>query len=478
VVARACVQSITIDEADTYLAWVAGPAPTHWAAASNNHILNSMLMRLFTTLFGVGHLSARAPALIGAAIYIAAAYWLCRLVTQELSLQWTLLICLVYNPFVMDYLVAARGYSLALALLMSAIALAAYNRNESTRTYILISLCAALSFSANFSFAFADLSAVLFIALWGCWHARTSIRKAVRIAIACTVPGLLVALFLTGSVLAQWSRSDITYGAPSLRQTRDTVIQASLYELNPHLVNPLLYGFLVRVRPLLFPLLGAACLLQLIAIPWNRRSLNESCRRLPGGLGALCAGVMAVPLALHWILFRLIHLPYPQDRTALYFAPLSFLLVGALAAFPLSSRLGVVSRWAVAVMLFATASWFLMCLRLTYFKEWKYDADVKDVYSVLSYYNHTYGLTDIQPEWRYVAALNFYRAASGHETIPEFDEGAPPYLSGKKAYVMYYQDDYALLEKSGLKVVYRGALSDVVVAIRPEVETTGRRASD
>src|SRR5674476_1290617 len=67
-VARACVQSITIDEADTYLVWVARHDPSQWEAASNNHVLNSLLMRLFTSVFGVSHLSVRAPALLGACV--------------------------------------------------------------------------------------------------------------------------------------------------------------------------------------------------------------------------------------------------------------------------------------------------------------------------------------------------------------------------------------------------------------------------
>ncbi|HEV3198190.1 MAG TPA: hypothetical protein VGZ73_09790 [Bryobacteraceae bacterium] len=41
-------------------------------------------------------------------------------------MQLALFVCLVYNPFVMDYLVSARGYSLALAFLMAAIAIGAY----------------------------------------------------------------------------------------------------------------------------------------------------------------------------------------------------------------------------------------------------------------------------------------------------------------------------------------------------------------
>src|SRR5881227_3371929 len=87
-VARACVQSITIDEADTYLVWVARPNPSHWEAASNNHVLNSLLMRLSTSVFGLSHLSVRAPALLGAAIYILMSLALCRLLSPAVRVQW------------------------------------------------------------------------------------------------------------------------------------------------------------------------------------------------------------------------------------------------------------------------------------------------------------------------------------------------------------------------------------------------------
>src|ERR1700730_14711057 len=121
---RACVQSITIDEADTYLTYVAPQFPTQWSPSANNQILNSLLMRLFTSVFGPSNLSLRAPALIGAAIFIIAAYFIVTSLSSELMLQWPLFVCLVYNPFIMDHLVAARGYSLALAFLMAVVALA------------------------------------------------------------------------------------------------------------------------------------------------------------------------------------------------------------------------------------------------------------------------------------------------------------------------------------------------------------------
>src|SRR5262249_19754072 len=76
-VARAHVQSITIDEAATYLLFVArgGWKFALWPGA-NNHVLNTLSMRLLTSAFGPSHLMVRGGALLGAAAYISAAYLL------------------------------------------------------------------------------------------------------------------------------------------------------------------------------------------------------------------------------------------------------------------------------------------------------------------------------------------------------------------------------------------------------------------
>src|SRR5260370_35398690 len=76
-VARACVQSITIDEADTDLVWAARHDPSHWQGASNNHILTSLLIGVLRSVFGVSHLSSRAPALLGAASSIGGGTFPC-----------------------------------------------------------------------------------------------------------------------------------------------------------------------------------------------------------------------------------------------------------------------------------------------------------------------------------------------------------------------------------------------------------------
>jgi hypothetical protein len=442
-IARACVQSITIDEADTYLFWVARHNPSHWEAASNNHVLNSLLMRLSTSVFGVSHLSVRAPALLGAALYIFAAYLLARKLAPRLQVQWPVFVCLVYNPFIFDHLVAARGYALALGFLMCAFAIAAYTRPD-TAACALCSICAALSFAANFSFAFVDAFALLAILIWACARTQAS-QTRVRLLGACVLPGLLVSLFLSVPAVAHWPRGELNYGAHSLREMFTTVARSSLYRLNPQIVNPLLYRVLDHVKRFLLP-----ALLLLAAWQWVRWR--------PAVSGALL-GILAATVGAHWLLLKLFGVPLPMDRTAIWIVPLCILAIGAAAP----------GRRALTVMLYAASFYFVLCLRLNYFKEWDWDADVNRIYPVLAWYNHTYGERDVVSNWQYGAALNFYRLQSGGESFGEI-ESPIPIPTGRSVYVLNYPFDEDFIKQQHLRVVYHAPNTDAVVAVRPEAE--------
>ena len=127
------VQSITLDEADTYF-WFVRNSDVFYPFP-NNHVLNTLLMWVTTHAFGLSTLTARMPALLGAAIYIAAGYFLCPRITDRFSLQFSLFVCLILNPFILDFIVAARGYSLADAFLMTAIAIAVWDRSSLWRRW-------------------------------------------------------------------------------------------------------------------------------------------------------------------------------------------------------------------------------------------------------------------------------------------------------------------------------------------------------
>jgi hypothetical protein len=338
------------------------------------------------------------------------------------------------------------------------------------RRCIVCSLCLALSFASNFSFAFVDFAALLAI-IFLAWRKRGAPSVgAGRLLAACVLPGLIVTLFLSASVVLKWPNGELRYGATSLQETFGSVIRASLYEVNPHVANPLVYKAASLLKPYLFPVLGLAVLCQVLLIAFGRTWQRS--RRLVE-LGAILAVIPIVSLLIHWMAFKLFHLLLPMDRTAIYVAAFWFLIAGIAAAVPLPWQFGKAAGNCLTVVLLSFGIYFLLCLRLTYFKEWKWDADGKSIYAVIAYYNHEHGIQEITTGWPFTSVLNFYRTLSGKETFGEF-VSVNEYPPGKKVYVLLYPFDMDFVTKNGLKVVYRGETSDAVIAVSPSLASACR----
>jgi hypothetical protein len=244
-----------------------------------------------------------------------------------------------------------------------------------------------------------------------------------------------------------------------------SLVSASLYEPNNYLLNPRVYHYFVHFGTLLYPIL-------LVFMLWRVVILVLAKQTSP--IATVCGGALLLALACHEFLLLKYDIPLPLDRTALWVVLLFLAVAGALAGAPLEGWAGRVSGKALAAVLTLIACYNIGCLRLTYFNEWKYDADIKNVYAVLAYYNHTYGVTKVSTNWRYVGALNYYRALSGKETLEPMP-GAPTvvnyYPPGYQAYVFYYPADEEFYKREGLKLVYHDKFTDASVAIRPEVES-------
>jgi hypothetical protein len=473
---RACVQAITIDEAFTYLYFVAQPLSTVWEPSSNNHVLNSLLMWITTHTFGTSNISVRAPALLGAILYIAVCYFLCKSITEQFSLRLALFVCLTYNPLIFDFMVAARGYGLADAFLLAAIAVPVWHRVKGRPSLhmscALASLALGLSFTANFSFAFVDLAAFLAIVTWAI--RRREGESIARVAGFCALPGLLVALLVCGYPLAHWLEGDLWWGAHSLREMRLSLTQASFYQLDPRFRGSGGYEAMNFLRPRLLRYLAILCCVQVVATRLDGSWLQDDRSRWLGRFAAALAGIATMSVTISWLAFRFYSLPLPLGRTGIFLIPLCTLIAGVIGAAPARS---VVSRWlrrGISAVLISMACYFLLCLRLTYFREYQFNADVKDVYSVLARLNHTYDVTDVGVTALYISSLNYYRVLSKRETFPEFELKVPELSAGKPIYVLSGVAWREFIEKERLMIVYRGNLSDVVVAVKPDWVIPGR----
>lgn len=467
---RASWQSITIDEAFTYLYFVDQPIHVALEASSNNHVLNSLLMWVTTHVFGTSSITVRAPALLGAVLYVCASYFLSESIAEKFSLRLPLFVCLTYNPFILDFMVAARGYSLADAFLVAAIAVPVWNHvkgRPSLRTSCaLASIALGLSFSANFSFGFVDGAAFIALMKWAIQ--RREGKSILRIVAFCSLPGLFAALLLCGYPLTHWHKNDLVVGSRSLKEMRQNLVQSSFYQLAPRLQGYWLYRAMNNLRPRLPPLLVILCFCQLVVTRLDGSWLQNTRVRWLEGFAAALAGIVTLSLTIGWLAFHFYGLLLPLGRTGIFLVPLCTLLAGVIAGSPARS---VVSQWlsrGLTAVFICMALYFVLCLRLSYFKEYEWDADIKEVYSVMARLNHAYGVTDVEADGLYVTALNYYRVVSGRETFPKFELDTPAFSPGRSICVINSVWDHEFIAQQKLVVVYRGKVTDIVVAVMPD----------
>jgi hypothetical protein len=438
-------------------------------------------MRLAIAAFGLSELSVRLPALAGACVYIGSCFCLCRLLFEEALARVLVFVCLVLNPYLGDFFAAARGYSLAFGFLVCAIALVADLQlklpgaapAKAARVCALVSAVLGLSFVANFSYAIIDGTTWAALWLWvlvSQWPS-TNWRERRQLLVAGILPGAFVVFVLASSTLLEWNREQLFDGARSLAEMFGRLATAALAEPNPEVANRLVLSAAEFLRPYLIPALACATIWRLAAVfGYRRLEQNRARKRLEFSIVVGSALLMA--LLLHWAAFHLAGLLLPRYRTSIYIIPLATLAVGSLYAIPAPKGLGGLNGRAALIGVFGVlAFYYVLCLRANYFWEWRICAETKDLYYVLAYYNHAFQVIDVPARPPLGDCLEFYRRASGRETLAEFKDPAIPdtFPHGTKAYALYEPQDDDFIASQGLKIVYRGRLSNAVIAVQPDL---------
>jgi hypothetical protein len=427
---RAATQSVVYDEAFTYLAFLSGrPSRVFTGFTANNHVLFSALARVSIGVLGLSAFSLRLPTLVFGGVLLWTTLALCRRVFGGGALAFLATAALTLNPFVLDFLVAARGYGAALALFM--VGLSQLTRAMTLQAerfgsrWIAASVALGLSVSANLTFAVPSAS-LLAIAL--AIHAHRDpprdrpILDYVRCAILRAVaPSLLTAAAILAVPLSHARTAHFSYGAPSLEQTALSLVTASLrydqsaWPADPEFVEPdnaLLLVEWVFAAPLL--VLGAL---------WGSRALGRNRRSFvdPATVFSLLAtGTLVLSLVSLVVGHALAGAPYPFGRTGLYLIQLQIAAAAGLAAVlkkPSSIAHIALSRSIVLVLTLGIAR-FATEFSTTHFRHWKFDAGTADIVERLETLQRGRGLSlRVAVADLFAPSVEFYRAARGIEKI-------------------------------------------------------------
>jgi hypothetical protein len=301
---RAITQSVTTGEAWSYNHFI-GPAWTEALAHfdGNNHVLNTLLVRISTSRFHLTELSMRLPSLLAGVFYLWVVF---RMARRWFGDGWMFLFVtglLTLNPVIVDAMSEARGYGMALACFMWALELILESVEPfSAQKLNLAGLCLGLSVAASLAFV-APVAALIGVYLaWSrtSGSARPADRNLALIALLTAFVLLVIPLNH-----AEWTT--LAAGATSLRQTINELTALSMRS------SLEVIGAIARVAVALVALGGVIAAVR----QWRHRD---------GALVVLAGSTLALTLVLLLAAHRWRHTPFPQEG-AIYLIPLLVLTV-------------------------------------------------------------------------------------------------------------------------------------------------------
>jgi hypothetical protein len=475
---RGLTQSIAHDEALTYQLYLTGPASGIFNDYHpNNHFLSTLLMRFSTGVLGFSEFSMRLPSLAAGALYFFTVYRLCLLVFGGGLLLVISVTLLSANPLLLDFLIAARGYGLALACFFYALhCLLVYITKSGGRRRLLYHAAAGLSCAvmAHLTLLFpAFVLAVLFLATFPApapprkEAKRRSQRRSSTLpwryseAKYFVVPILVLAFaFWVAAPIGKVKSTRLYRPVASSGASFQNLVDAS-FAHNDGLgkINWPTSPLQIWRKFLALVLLPAVVLIGLLV------SLRAK-QRSPAGLTLLWAsGTVVGSLVLHLVTNFALNWPYPGDRTGLYLMPLVALTLVAL--------LGVVrrrpDRWRLAAGPLAALTALLTAHYVVQFNwnrfyVWPYDADNKRILEKLETgHAGAQAPLSVGISWQLEPSFNFYREARKLKWLPAFDRSGP---RGNFDYYVLISQDRSVTKEWGLKTIYEGPVSGTRLATR------------
>ena len=432
---RAGTQSLTVDEAFTYNSFVAPPANEAFDNYdANNHVLNTVLCRLSVWIFGVSELTLRLPSLFGGAVYLLALLWLSQWLFGDGWRSIVSFVALAANPIVLDYLSAARGYSLGLGFefLGVVLVLIRLSGDRPLQTRFLngaIGVALALSAAGNLVFVIPNLVLLLvFLILLG--GSPSGLRRVCEINgvteprpggsdstsganstfgvalpagrgsvfvrsympstfASCTRPAMVEIAVSGLAVFGALMYIPLSHADASSFYVGEASFSRSAWIL---LVRSFNYPSVFWARHLEFPIaivtapaiLGSLLLLGIV-IASRKNPWPENRWRAMLVFPATLTGSLAVLVVLH-LRFGF---PFPYERTGLYFIPLITLTILVAAETGIKLRpLRIPGILLYACLCLAVAQ-YIAELKVNCYQEWKSDAGTKRVVALLASMNKT-----------------------------------------------------------------------------------------
>jgi hypothetical protein len=442
VVFRSLTQSIAHDEALTFVKFIKGHAGDVLVFDSNNHILFTLISKIFVHFLGPSEGAFRLASVIGAAIYLFIVHRLgVSLLGQDPLLPVSTAL-LALNPTVTDFLVAARGYSLGLGFLLLAVLLILNLDFMSSdvlqcaggrRSLVLAGVALGLSIAANLTNvvpAFGLGLSLFFVVLGKDVAAKENrITKVIAVSAFFALPLVLTFLFFLWPYLLQIQASQFYDGHRHLSEaTRDLFNSGFLYRWTEDVHSslgavpspPRSWQSVVSNLGTVLLLPGLIVVVTLLAI-WSFRleagEANAIFQMRIAGLSLIFSAAFII--CMHVGMGVL----YPVNRTCLYLIPF-FTVPLMLSGYVLPSggEWRAVRRAGLAIGVFIILV-YLASTHFSYFRYNAFDERSREMFLAIRTDAESRGLkaARIGGTWYYEPEINFYISRYKVREIAPYD---------------------------------------------------------
>ena len=447
---RAATQAIAVDEAFAWQKMLNGSWRLMFLTFDAcHHFLYTYLSWLSIHALGVSAFSLRLPALLAGVLYFAAVY---RVSLWLFGSSWRLLLAvaaLSLNPYILDFLSAARGYGLAMACLLWAFHETFQAFSSAPARLLRAALWLSFGVASNLTFLFPSLALVT-VTLAASPLAR---RMAFRYLAAFLIP----AAALIAVPLSHAKRDNFYYGSTKFEDTWNSLAEGSLLYPAPAILPPAwqspyhsLVAQIVHFMPWVVAALGIPFAFALFRAA-RARFQNPDSANLALLLSASTLAVtVAGLLAAHWI-FALV---FPMDRTGIYLIPLVTLSALAAAAGPLWPR-----AFQAALLLFLAL--FAAGFHTTYYRDWPYCRSLKQMLALAAAARPIGATVRLGGSFVFEPSLNFYRQTkhlSWYSPVLRADPNAPA------DFYFFFDEDLAVIPRNHLRVLFQDSVSSAALA--------------
>ncbi len=452
---RAVILSFTHDESRIYLMMIAHSLSDifNYRIISQDHMLNTFLMKISSMIFSDNEFILRLPNLIGHLLFIIFSYLMMKKFIHKYLLI-AAFILINFNPYLLDFFSAARGYGLSVSMMLISIYfLLSYADNNKIKSLILSYIFATLSVFSVYSLLY------YFIALFA-WTIIFLVYKILIIknynkkivlyilSVFCIVIIFSLVIYLKlHEPLKKITDKDFIYQTSSNAGFYSNTFRSVIYASSYNKYN----GLLVTIASVVLGVFYISGIIYIIKGLIERR---YEILKSPLFISMFILAASSLTVVL---LYHISNVEFPHHRTSTLFMPLIILPIIFLLNIMHNQKYGRLP--ALIIIYFFTVILIIntfISFNFTHYSDWRYDSSTEKMLCVLEkeIEDNKHDRIKLGVNWIYSPAINFYRKTKNLGWLDKADRNGYENESYDYYYITLSDTNNAILKKSTVVDVY------------------------